>query len=352
MKIESLLDGSPPSPTKYSFIAVHDLKDVYQRRFEQEGFHIIRRRESRRQVLTDYWISSCAVPKTSFHLKLVSRHTPSNCFRCSISSGKPGYPIKSVQIRSQMRMLLVFFRKGDKDNTVLPQFLLFPAWLLHLFRYSQHGNTPGRCDIRFIEDVTTAKEDQIFRFNNVINTLFRFDINHIDKRQIEAVIGLSNHLANVNLEHGLRPPTRQFSHSVHYLFADLVDLLGQRRPDKLKPACLNCFKKPSSRRSLCVACYRYQLKHKKPRPERLIVANRSGSKIIPRLHKICNNCRVEKTHQWYRNMVGNGHWCETCKSYYIRHKKLRPRELYIRVANRKVDLRQLIAESKVKVEEW
>jgi hypothetical protein len=343
MKISSLLAGPTPSSTPCSCIAVHDLKDVYRKRFMQEGFNIIPRIGSTRHVLTDYWISSCAVPKTSIHLKLVSRHSPSNCFRCSISSGKSGYPIKSAQIGSQMRMLLIFFRKGDKDNTILPQFLLFPAWLLHVFRYSQHGNTPGRCDIRFLEDVTTAKEDQIFRFNNVINTLFRFDIDHIDKRQIEAVIGLSNHLANLNLEHGLRPPARKFSPSVHHLFADLVDLLGQQRPNKLKPACLNCFNKPSSRRSLCVACYRYQLKHKKARPERLIVANRSGPKLIPNLHKICTNCSVKKTHQWYRNMLGSGHWCETCKSYYIRHKKLRPRELYIRVANRKVDLRQLIS---------
>lgn len=343
MKISSLLAGPTPSPTPCSCIAAHDLKDVFQKRFEQEGFDIIPRRDKTRNVLTHYWISFNAVPKTSFHLKLISRHTPSNCFRCNISSGKSGYPIESAQIRSQMRMLLVFFRMGNEDNTVLPQFLFFPAWLLHLFRYSQYGNTPGRCEIRFLGDATTAKEDQIFRFNNVINTLFRFDINHIDKNQIEAVIGLSNHLANMNLDYSLRLPAKKVSHSVHHLFADLVDLLGQPRPNKLKPACLNCFNKLSSRRSLCVACYRYQLKHERARPERLIVANRPGPKVFSSLHKICNNCGVEKTHQWYRNIIGNGHWCETCKSYYIRHKKLRPRELYIRVANRRVDLRHLIS---------
>ncbi|KAH8553043.1 hypothetical protein BGW37DRAFT_488155 [Umbelopsis sp. PMI_123] len=340
MKISSLLAGPTPSPSPStcSYIMVDNLKEEYQKRFDQAGFKVVPRREGRLRSLTDYWISSYAVPATSLHFKVIKRHSSSNCYRCHISSGKSGSPIQSVQIKSQMKMVLVFFRRNDEDNTVFPHFLLFPGWLLHVFRYSQYGNVLGRCDVRFLEDATTAKEDQVFRFNNVINTLFSFDIDHIDKGQIETVIGLSNHLADIKFEQGIRLPDRKFSYRVHHLFADMVDLLRQQRPEKLKPACMNCCIKPSSRRSLCVACYRYQLKNKVPRPERLIIANRLGPKMPPTPFKICVNCRVEKTHQWYRNVLGNGHWCETCKSYYVRHNILRPRKLYIRAARRKADL--------------
>ncbi|ORZ12616.1 hypothetical protein BCR42DRAFT_419619, partial [Absidia repens] len=135
--------------------------------------------------------------------------------------------------------------------------------------------------------------------------------------------------------------------------------------------CSNCNTKPASRRKLCVACYRYHLKHGEPRPLRLIVANRPG----PRHHyqqqaladgkqlavstaatttlkplpltslstkKHCANCGVYETHQWYRNLCGKGHWCETCKSYYLRHSKVRPAELFVKAAKRKVNVRSLV----------
>jgi hypothetical protein len=53
----------------------------------------------------------------------------------------------------------------------------------------------------------------------------------------------------------------------------------------------------------------------------------------------CVNCGVTETHQWYRNLCGQGHWCETCKSYYLRHGKVRPAELFVKAAKRKVDVR-------------
>lgn len=342
MKISSLLTGPTPSPSPCSCVAVHDLDQVYQERLENAGFKFTEKVDGKKRSLANYWISSEAVPSTSLHFKVVSRHGPSNCYRCNLSSGKTGCPVSSDQLSSQMRMVSVFFRRGDEDNTVLSQFLLFPSWLLHVFRYSQHGNIPGRCDVRFLEDATTAKEDQVFRFNNVINILFRFDIDHIDRSQVEAVIGLSNHLADIRLDRPLLPPPRMAPHAVHHLYADLVELLGQQRPIKLKPACINCASKPSSRRTLCVACYRYQLKHNQARPMRLIVANRAGPKIPPILHNKCTNCSVEKTHQWYRNVLGKGHWCETCKSYYVRHKMVRPRDLFVRAAKRKADFRKVI----------
>ncbi|KAI8342695.1 hypothetical protein BC941DRAFT_413598 [Chlamydoabsidia padenii] len=116
--------------------------------------------------------------------------------------------------------------------------------------------------------------------------------------------------------------------------------------------CSNCNTKIASRRKLCVACYRYQLKHSEPRPLRLIIANRPGPRPLPVLSspspsttkkKQCANCSTLETHQWYRNLCGQGHWCETCKSYYLRHHKVRPPSLFIKAAKRKVDVRSLVS---------
>ncbi|ORZ10391.1 hypothetical protein BCR42DRAFT_422287 [Absidia repens] len=147
--------------------------------------------------------------------------------------------------------------------------------------------------------------------------------------------------------------------------------------------CSNCNTKTASRRKLCVACYRYHLKHGESRPLRLIVTNQSGSAhqqsydtrmdgsrnvnavaatgslssrttpttttttiksfVKPAPRKYCANCGVQETHQWYRNLCGQGHWCETCKSYYLRHDKVRPPELFVKAAKRKVDVRSLVS---------
>ncbi|GAB5589771.1 hypothetical protein Unana1_04671 [Umbelopsis nana] len=343
MKIASLLAGpaSPPYPS--SCITKDDLILVYHERMEKAGFTITHPLDHTRRHLTHHWIFSDTVPNTSSHFKVISRHNSSHIYRCNLGCKiNKRSPIPSNRLSSQMRMVTIFFRRGDDDDTVLPQFLVFPSWLLHIFRYTQHGHFPGRCDIRFIEDASMAKDDQLFRLNNVINILFRFDIDHIDRSQIEAVIGLSNHLAQLNLDQPIRPPRRTAPASVHHLYADLVELLNQPRPFKLQPACLNCAIKPASRRRLCVACYRYQLKHNAAPPMRLIVANRSISRYAVNNNKKCNNCGVEKTHQWYRNMLGKGHWCETCKSYYIRNHTVRPPKLFQRAAKRRIDFRKVL----------
>ncbi|KAI7854054.1 hypothetical protein BDC45DRAFT_441433 [Circinella umbellata] len=221
-----------------------------------------------------------------------------------------------------------------------------------------------------------AKEDHIYRLNNVLNTLFRFNLREFDHRKLRHAVELANFLFNhVGFEHQSLP--RPEPHSLHQpiYYGQLVFLLQASRPSKLKPMCHNCNTKPASRRKLCVACYRYQLKHGEPRPLRLIVANRPGprvqqqqqqqlhhpyysqqqqsSKNLPMVfysprqkpmaaRKYCANCGVHETHQWYRNLCGSGHWCETCKSYYLRHTKVRPAELFVKAAKRKVDVRTLV----------
>ncbi|KAI8337675.1 hypothetical protein BC941DRAFT_479468, partial [Chlamydoabsidia padenii] len=288
----------------------------------------------------------------------------------------------------------------------MTDFLFFPTWLLHLFRYANHDTTPGRTDVRFLENADLAKEDHIYRLNHVLNTLFRFQLYCLDYDQLEASIQLANYLFDIA---GLNPMTLPRPHltlhqnydnddnsssssafhsptsftkrqSQHHhnnqpsLYASLILLLHAPRPSKIKTMCTNCNTKPSSRRQLCVACYRYQLKHNEPRPLRLIVANRPGprlstdsnnatplSPISPttsissfstssaqhhhrdsgkkKASNKCVNCGVTETHQWYRNLCGQGHWCETCKSYYLRHGKVRPAELFVKAAKRKVDVR-------------
>ncbi|KAI7867463.1 hypothetical protein BDF14DRAFT_1708239, partial [Spinellus fusiger] len=219
-----------------------------------------------------------------------------------------------------------------------------------------------------------AKEDHIYRLNHVLNTLFRFNLHAFDGQKLNKAVELANYLfttAGLDPHHLPRP---QFSNALPpthptqpTLYATLILLLHTPRPSKLKPFCHNCNTKPASRRKLCVACYRYQLKHGEARPLRLIVANRPGSRPseeepydhqnsvsglchVPRTlitsptrsQKKCANCGVHETHQWYRNLCGTGHWCETCKSYYLRHTKIRPAELFVKAAKRKVDVRTLV----------
>ncbi|KAI9483396.1 MAG: hypothetical protein EXX96DRAFT_594189 [Benjaminiella poitrasii] len=231
-----------------------------------------------------------------------------------------------------------------------------------------------------------AKEDHIYRLNYVLNTLFRFNIHHFDPHKMKSAIELSNFLFDVaGLDYKNLPRPIFFNEMpYHYsqqqptMYSALLVLLHSPRPTKFKPMCFNCNAKPASRRRLCVACYRYQLKHGQPRPLRLIVANRPGPRIsnvnqaeqqqqqqqqgnekspqnsklpmvfyapkstVPRTQKYCANCKVTETHQWYRNLCGHGNWCETCKSYYLRHTKVRPPELFVKAAKRKVDVRSLV----------
>lgn len=321
--------------------------------------------------------------RTPVHVKVIGRHM-NGSFRCHIGMGKLSRPIQSVELRDTMRLMAVFFRPANKTKSQLvsPKFICFPTWLLHLFRYTEHDATPGRTDVRFLENAALAKEDHIFRLNNVINTLFRFNLHEFDHDKLSTAVQLSNYLfdeAGFDY-HSLPHPHHKHSNGSSVsssrrrqppMYAKLVALLHAPRPAKIKPNCLNCSTKPASRRKLCVACYRYELKHHEPRPLRLIVANRFGRRVappasttspgspadipsLPSSHsskcdvassnntKVCANCNVNKTHQWYRNLCGAGHWCETCKSYYLRHNRVRPPELFVKAARRKVDVRQLM----------
>ncbi|KAI9257600.1 hypothetical protein BY458DRAFT_535213 [Sporodiniella umbellata] len=204
-----------------------------------------------------------------------------------------------------------------------------------------------------------AKEDHIYRLNHVLNSLFRFNIHQFDPAKLVRVVELANYLFDhAGLECTYLPrPLFEPSHLIQpSLYTHLLSLLKSSRPSKIKPMCFNCNSKVASRRRLCVACYRYQLKHNMARPLRLIVANRQGSEdVYPKnafaraktkqilREKKCANCGVHETHQWYRNLCGHGHWCETCKSYYLRHNEIRPRELFMKAAKRKVDVRSLVS---------
>ncbi|KAI9311561.1 hypothetical protein BX666DRAFT_2143664 [Dichotomocladium elegans] len=202
-----------------------------------------------------------------------------------------------------------------------------------------------------------AKEDHIYRLNHVINTLFRFHLHQFDHLKVRRAVALANFLFDrVGLDHDILPRITSSDSYCH-----LIHLLQAPRPPKTKPTCKNCNTKPASRRSLCVACYRYELKHHEPRPLRLIIANRPGPRSIrhipgstssssvlffdaapPKKTKTCDNCSIQETHQWYRNLVGKGHWCETCKSYYLRHGKIRPPVLFVKAAKRKINVKTLV----------
>ena len=365
---------------------IHDdqLMSLWEQALKKSGFDM--KASNERNTLTDAVLtpitSSPFVNDTiPVHVKVIGRHM-NGSFRCHIGTSKASRPIRSTELCRQMRLLAVFFRtENAKSQIVSPEFIFFPTWLLHLFRYTQHGGTPGRTDVRFLENANMAKEDHIYRLNHVLNTLFRFNIHDFDPSKMRSAIELANFLfdsAGLDYRNLPRPifsnesAANFMTKQQPAMYSTLLLLLNSPRPTKFKPMCFNCNTKPASRRRLCVACYRYQLKHNEPRPLRLIVANRPGPRLqqdlinnnndsllmnkscnLPmvfyspkgnslRNQKYCANCKVQETHQWYRNLCGHGHWCETCKSYYLRHTKVRPPELFVKAAKRKVDVRNLV----------
>ncbi|KAI8380857.1 hypothetical protein BD560DRAFT_387382 [Blakeslea trispora] len=370
-----------PQPIQPNSTPIHDddLMSLWQSALEQSGYLV--QTSNERNSLTDAILSSVESRHHGIpvHIKVIGRHM-NGSFRCHIGTSKASRPIRSTELFQQMRMLAVFFRaESAKSQLVSPEFIFFPTWLLHLFRYTQHGTTPGRTDVRFLENANMAKEDHIYRLNHVLNTLFRFNIHQFDPFKLKSAIELADFLfdhAGLDYRNLPKPAFFYGQHNSNQpaLYPALLLLLHQPRPIKFKPMCFNCNTKPASRRRLCVACYRYQLKHGESRPLRLIVANRPGPRIqqqqqqslqdndtlikpsenspmvfySPRAsssrsqQKSCANCKVKETHQWYRNLCGNGHWCETCKSYYLRHTKVRPPELFVKAAKRKVDIRSLV----------
>jgi hypothetical protein len=387
MNITDLL--SPSSKPRIENAPIHDddLMSVWEQQLYQSGFCL--RTTNERNTLTDALLSPISnnngffqrepplhtndrsyIKDTPIHIKVIGRHM-NGSFRCHIGTGKASRPIQSGELDQQMRLLAVFFRaENSKSQLVSPDFIFFPTWLFHLFRYTKHGSSPGRTDVRFLEDASMAKEDHIYRLNHVLNSLFRFTLRDFNIRQLWNAVALANFLfdrvgvdcltrfpsPSSNNGGGLIPPV---------LYSTLISHLHAPRPVKYKPMCTNCNSKAASRRKLCVACYRYHLKHGEPRPLRLITANRPGPRhhyqqrttdaVItattttikphakPTCKKYCANCGVQETHQWYRNLCGQGHWCETCKSYYLRHNKVRPPELFVKAAKRKVDVRSLVS---------
>jgi hypothetical protein len=369
MRENSPVPVSLPIELKDAPIHDDELMRLWELALEKSGFRM--RTSNERNTLTDAILSPIAtsnfINEIPVHVKVIGRHM-NGSFRCHIGTSKASRPIRSTELCSQMRLLVVFFRtENAKSQLVSPDFIFFPTWLLHLFRYTQHGSTPGRTDVRFLENANLAKEDHIYRLNHVLNSLFRFNIRSFNPDKMRSAIELANFLFdNAGLDYR-NLPRPVFANEPCYqqqqqptMYPALLLLLHSPRPTKSKPMCLNCNTKPASRRRLCVACYRYQLKHGEPRPLRLIVANRPGPRVqqesnkslpmvfytpklnTPRTQKFCANCNVQETHQWYRNLCGHGHWCETCKSYYLRHTKVRPPELFVKAAKRKVDVRTLV----------
>ncbi|KAI8994915.1 hypothetical protein BDB01DRAFT_774580 [Pilobolus umbonatus] len=389
---------------KSSLVHEDQFPHIWERILEDAGYK--EKSSPDRNILTNSILSPLSYsPQATgvpIHIKIIGRHM-NGSFRCHIGTSKSSRPIRSTELCHQMRLLAVFFKaESSKSQLISPDFIFFPTWLLHLFRYTQHGNTPGRTDVRFLENANMAKEDHIYRLNNVLNTLFRFNLHQFDANKLKETIELTHYLfdtAGLDYQNLPRPifigESSRNQSTQPIMYSNLMLLLHAPRPVKFKPMCFNCNTKSASRRRLCVACYRYQLKHNEPRPLRLIVANRPGPRMkqhlpqasnstvkskagndycqqqmmsrldnnsssggnknnLPvvfyspklvtthRSHKQCANCGVQETHQWYRNLCGQGHWCETCKSYYLRHTKVRPPELFIKAAKRKVDVRSIV----------
>ncbi|KAI8887856.1 hypothetical protein K501DRAFT_292005 [Backusella circina FSU 941] len=373
MNINDLLLPTSTETSYNSLITDDQLTSVWEQTLSNANYSF--RQSSERSSLTDAILSPFQnlSHETPIHIKVIGRHM-NGSFRCHIGTSKASRPIRSTELCDQMRLLAVFFRAESSSRLISPDFIFFPTWLLHLFRYTEYENSPGRTDVRFLENANMAKEDHIYRLNHVLNTLFRFNIHCFSADKLNETIELANFLFDkAGLEHANLPKPifsldEQVRHSQPSLYATLLLLLHTPRPSKFKPMCLNCNTKPASRRRLCVACYRYQLKHGEPRPLRLIVANRPGPrvqtaesnevnpqngqshfpmvfyspKVVSKSQKSCANCGIQETHQWYRNLCGHGHWCETCKSYYLRHTKIRPPELFVKAAKRKVDVRSLV----------
>ncbi|KAG2217066.1 hypothetical protein INT45_014131 [Circinella minor] len=438
---------STPSSSSSTTVCSNELMSIWNNNLARCGFQL--RPSGSSNKLTDAILDDLSysnkntnshIKQTPIHIKVIGRHM-NGSFRCHIGMGKASRPIRTMELDQHMRLLAVFFRpEKSKNNRVSPTFILFPSWLLHLFRYTQHNGTPGRTDVRFLENEKLAKEDHIYRLNYVINTLFRFNLHSIDVNKLRAAIELTNFLFDIaGLDQTCLP--RPDSRRQPQLYSLLMNLLNSPRPPKSKPVCHNCNTKPASRRKLCVACYRYQLKHGISRPLRLIIASRHHCRIAPtsspqqstptttttttassthssffpsssspigsttetnhaamttmlcqqqqqqqqqdiynhythsypykrwytsyqhqpnssntmstppittpppppkKVHKSCANCGIQHTHQWYRNLCGAGHWCETCKSYYLRHGRVRPPQLFVKAAKRKVNVRALV----------
>ncbi|KAF7724345.1 hypothetical protein EC973_001133 [Apophysomyces ossiformis] len=332
-----------------------DFMHLWEQIMNPYGFRL--KKCTDKNTLTDAIISptypSPFVVDTPIHIKLIGRHMNSS-FRCHIGTGKASRPIRSTELDQQMRLLAIFFRV-DKENTVSPDFIFFPTWLLHGYRYTQYGSTPGRTDVRFLRDASQAKEHHIYSFNHILNSMFRFNLHTFDITKLRAAIELANFLfdrVTINQE-SLPPPSLLYT-ELPALYRRLGTLLNQERPVKSKPLCCNCRANVASRQKRCVACYRYQHKHKLERPLTFVVKNgrlprrplergrnACSSSSSSSSRKVCANCGVHETHQWYRNLVGEGRWCETCKSYFFRHQEVRPSALYLKVAERKVDTRSL-----------
>ncbi|KAG0173795.1 hypothetical protein DFQ28_008125 [Apophysomyces sp. BC1034] len=334
-------DGAP--------VPEHEFMHVWEQRMNPSAFQL--RKRADKNTLTDAIISpthpSSFVFDTPIHIKLIGRHMNSS-FRCHIGTGKASRPILSAELNHQMRMLAIFFRV-DKVGLVSPDFLFFPTWLLHSYRYTQCGSTPGRTDVRFLRDASQAKEHHIYSLNHILNTMFRFNLHSFDTMKLRATVELANFLFDrIGIDHAQLPSPSLYM-DLPVMYRRLGTVLNQDRPAKSKPLCCNCRTKTASRQKRCVACYRYQHKHGRERPLAYVVKNgrlprtdpQSFGYASPSSPKFCANCGVGSTHQWYRNWCGDGNWCETCKSYYLRHKKVRPPSLYLKAAKRKVDTRSI-----------
>ncbi|KAI7862091.1 hypothetical protein BDF14DRAFT_1886417, partial [Spinellus fusiger] len=214
MNIIDLLIQPPVSETNLSqgsTSPIHDdsLMAVWESVLDQYGFRL--RPTSERNTLTDA-ILTHTTPSIfhdmPVHIKVIGRHM-NGSFRCHIGTGKASRAIRSTELCRQMRLLAVFFRaENSKSQLVSPDFIFFPTWLLHLFRYTQHGSTPGRTDVRFLENAAFAKEDHIYRLNHVLNTLFRFNLHAFDGQKLNKAVELANYLfttAGLDPHHLPRP---------------------------------------------------------------------------------------------------------------------------------------------------
>lgn len=280
MDIASLLapeekqqDNPQQSPPTY--IRDDELMTRWTKCLLDAGFYLKPTQHSR---LTDAILEPIAIPTTTttanhnrfvigtpIHIKVIGRHM-NGSFRCHIGVGKASRPLCSSELYHDMRLLVVFFRASKEKSMsfISPQFIMFPTWLLHLFQYTRHSTTPGRTDVRFLECESLAKEDHIYRLNHVINKLFRFNLHDFDQSKLCNAVEVANYAFDETSQQSTPPLS----------YTTMISLLESPRPPKAKPICCNCNTKPASRRKLCVACYRYLLKHGEPRPLRLIVASR------------------------------------------------------------------------------
>ncbi|RCH82082.1 hypothetical protein CU098_008429, partial [Rhizopus stolonifer] len=172
---------------------IHDdeLMPLWEAALKRSGYEF--KTSSERNSLTDALLTT-QHHQVPVHIKVIGRHM-NGSFRCHIGTSKASRPIRSTELTQQMRLLAVFFRtENSKSQLVSPEFIFFPTWLLHLFRYTQHDTTPGRTDVRFLENANMAKEDHIYRLNHVLNTLFRFNLHQLDPCKLKSAIELADFL--------------------------------------------------------------------------------------------------------------------------------------------------------------